>query len=154
MSNEKAKWIVDGKSKYCSSGYEGNPLTGEAFTETTPRSNNMEGVVFRWPKTKLEDGREVKIIYSAFTAEEKKAYAEMRKNGGTGTSVKKDAVREGLLAIQKIAAEQVKDAKALAAINAAIEKILPPDPTLAAMQKKVAAMSDEQKAALIAALGL
>lgn len=66
-------------------GYFKDPYTFEDFSSSTPRINQChvtdEGK-FVWPRIRLSDGSEAKIVFRFFTAEEKAIYKEYRQHDG------------------------------------------------------------------------
>ena len=66
-------------------GYFKDPYTFEDFSSDTPRINQCQVTdegKFVWPRIRLSDGSEAKIVFRFFTAEEKQIYKEYRSHDG------------------------------------------------------------------------
>lgn len=138
-------------------GFFRDPFTGKEFDESTVNAERVSG--YKYAHILASDGKTVIPLSSKFwTRQEKDDYNNSRKNPGSGTvststskgSGKNEALRKGLLGLQEYL---TKNNKIDANIEKMITAMLPPDPEQEKMAKKVANMTEEQKATLRALLG-
>ena len=153
----QSKWVKgqnDNEFKN-SVGFFRDPFTGKEFDESTVNAPRVDG--HKYAHILASDNKTVIPLSSRFwTRQEKDDYNNSRKNPGSGAastskgSSKNDELRKGLLGLQEYL---TKNNKIDANIEKMIAAMLPPDPEQEKMAKKVANMTEEQKATLRALLG-
>ena len=140
---------VNDKEFKTSDGFFRDPFTGVPLTGNEPRLNTGT----RTPRIADSKGNPIPIAYKFWTKEEREAFNAGKGSGTRSASksgTKNNELRDKLLGLQKYLADNKKlDDK----IEAMIAAILPPDPEQEKLAKKVAGMSEEQKAMLKALLG-
>ncbi len=134
-----------------SDGFFKDPFTGKDLTGNEERLQ----LGTKTPRIKDSQGNAIPIAYKFWTKEERDAFKAGTLSGshsGSGSSgnKKNEELRKGLLNLKDYLAKQLPDDKKVAEM---IDKMLPPDPEQEKMAKKVANMTEEQKATLRALLG-
>jgi hypothetical protein len=136
-------------------GFFRDPFTGKEFGDAEINAPRVEG--HKYAHILASDGKTAIPLSSRFwTRQEKDDYNNSRKNGSSGSttrssgSTKNEELRKGLTALKDyLAANNKMDNK----IEGFISALMPADPEVEKMQKKVANMSEEQKALLKSLLG-
>jgi len=133
-----------------SDGFFRDPFTGVEFTGQEERLQ----LGTKTPRIKDSQGNAIPIAYKFWTKEEREAAksgtSSGSKSGSTGSSSKKsEELRKNLLSLQEYLETVLPGDKKVAEM---IGAMLPPDPEQEKLAKKVAGMTEEQKAALRALL--
>lgn len=133
-----------------SDGFFKDPFTGKDITGNEPRLD----LGTKTPRIADSQGNAIPIAYKFWTKEEREAFKAGTSSGskstGSSGSKKNNELRENLLNLQKYLETALPGDKKVADMIAAM---LPPDPEQEKMAKKVANMTEEQKATLRALLG-
>lgn len=139
---------VNDKDFRTSDGFFKDPFTGVEFTGQEERVNSGT----KTPRIKDSQGNEIPIAYKFWTKEEREAVksGSSTKSSGSRSSIKNEELREKLLGLQEYLAKKLPNDKKVGEMIAAM---LPPDPEQEKLAKKVAEMTEEQKATLRALLG-
>lgn len=140
---------VNDKDFRTSDGFFRDPWTGK---ELTGKEERVDAGT-RTPRIKDSKGNAIPIAYKFWTKEEREAFKSGSSSGSRASSSKSNTknaeLREKLLGLQEYLAKALPDDKKVAQM---IADIMPPDPEQEKLAKKVAGMSDEQKAMLKALL--
>lgn len=140
---------VNDKDFRTSDGFFKDPFTGKDLTGQEERLQ----LGTKTPRIKDSQGNAIPIAYKFWTKEEREAF-KAGTSSGSGTkssgSKKNNELRESLLNLQKYLDKALPGDKKVADMIAAM---LPPDPEQEKLAKKVANMTEEQKATLRALLG-
>lgn len=134
-----------------SDGFFKDPFTGVKFTGQEERVQ----LGTKTPHIKDSQGNAIPIAYKFWTKEEREAFKSgsssgSKSSGSTGSSSKKnEELRQSLLNLQKYLTD---NGKMDDNIEKMINDLLPPDPEQEKLAKKVAGMTEEQKATLRALL--
>lgn len=132
-----------------SDGFFKDPFTGKDLTGNEERLQ----LGTKTPRIADSQGNAIPIAYKFWTKEEREAFkagTSGSKSTGSSGSKKNNELREKLLGLQEYLAKALPGDKKVADMIAAM---LPPDPEQEKMAKKVANMTEEQKATLRALLG-
>lgn len=132
-----------------SDGFFKDPFTGKDLTGQEERLQ----LGTKTPRIKDSQGNAIPIAYKFWTKEEREAFKAGTSSGsksGSSGSKKNNELRESLLNLQKYLDKALPGDKKVADMIAAM---LPPDPEQEKLAKKVAGMTEEQKATLRALLG-
>ena len=129
-------------------GFFRDPFTGKELTKNEERLQ----LGTKTPRIKDSKGNAIPIAYKLWTKEEREAFKAGTSSGSSGSSgsKKNNELRENLLNLQKYLEKVLPGDKKVAEM---INKMLPPDPEQEKLAKKVAGMTEEQKATLRALLG-
>lgn len=133
-----------------SDGFFKDPFTGKDLTGQEERLQ----LGTKTPRIKDSQGNAIPIAYKFWTKEEREAFKAGTSSGskstGSSGSKKSEELRQGLLSLKNYLETNKK-------LDSNIEKMiaamLPPDPEQEKLAKKVANMTEEQKATLRALLG-
>lgn len=129
-----------------SDGFFKDPFTGEEFTGKEERVQ----LGTKTPRIKDSQGNIIPLAYRFWTKEEREAFKSGSGSSSRSSGSKKnEELRENLLNLQKYLEKVLPGDKKVAEM---INKMLPPDPEQEKLAKKVAGMTDEQKAVLRALL--
>lgn len=132
-----------------SDGFFKDPFTGKDLTGQEERLQ----LGTKTPRIKDSQGNAIPIAYKFWTKEERDAFKAGTSSGSKSSSSgskKNNELREKLLGLQEYLEKVLPGDKKVADMIAAM---LPPDPEQEKMAKKVAGMTEEQKATLRALLG-
>jgi len=132
-----------------SDGFFKDPFTGKELTGNEERLQ----LGTKTPRIKDSQGNAIPIAYKFWTKEERDAFkagsGSGKSSSGSSGKKKNNELRESLLNLQEYLDKVLPGDKKVAAM---IAKIMPADPEQEKLAKKVAGMSDEQKAMLKALL--
>lgn len=143
---------VNDKDFRTSDGFFKDPFTGKEFTGNEERVDSGT----KTPRIKDSQGNTIPIAYKFWTKEEREAFKSGSSSGSKSTgshsssgNKKSEELRKGLLSLKDYL---TKNKKMDDEIEKLINAMLPPDPEQEKLAKKVAGMTEEQKAALRALL--
>lgn len=140
---------VNDKDFRTSDGFFKDPFTGKDLTGNEERLQ----LGTKTPRIKDSQGNAIPIAYKFWTKEEREAFKSNTVSGSTGSrtssNAKNNKLRENLLGLQEYLK---KNNKLDSNIEKMIAAMLPPDPEQEKLAKKVAGLSEEQKAMLKALL--
>ena len=128
-----------------SDGFFKDPFTGKELTGQEERVDSGT----KTPRILDSQGNAIPIAYKFWTKEEREAFKTTKGPSTSSAKSSKNELREQLLSLKKYLAEKLPNDKK---VNDMIDKIMPADPEQEKLAKKVAGMSDEQKAMLKALL--